>query len=493
MKNKNNRFIYGIVFLFFLMVCFLNPIVGDDWWNYPIGKQGLYKIISRAVELYFIWEGRFVSRVLINLLTYHKILWNFVNASVMTSIVYLINKNTNINKKHDNIFVLLSSILILTLMHPYMFFQTVTWVAGNITYMFVIPFVIYYVYLITKDKINKLEYSFLIITSIIGTMYIENIALIFVFLNCLYLLIDFIKNKKINYKIIILLVLSIITTLLMLLSPGSRDRAINYGNAYFNSLSIFGKIKFNTPDFVKNTFFTNIHMMILMVIGSILLIKNKIKNKKIKLPLYVMELLMFMGPVFYFLNGFGLITNNIFSEKKIFVVLFYGIMTIINSILLVLKNKEFYKDRICIFFCIGMLSNIVMLVSPIWAPRTSLGTYIFTSIAYILVIDKYLENKKIINYIFTFLVVCSFALYGIISISIYRQYLENRKIIEKVIEDKSDVLYLESYPDYVMNSINPTEEFHETEIKKYYGINPNVKIELIPNDWKFRIFYRSDK
>lgn len=493
MKNIKNKLIYIFVFLFFLLVCFLNPIVGDDWWNYPIGKQGLYKIISRAVELYFIWEGRFISRVLINLLTYHKILWNFVNATVMTSIVYLINKNTNINKKHNNIFVLLSSILIFTLMHPYMFFQTVTWVAGNITYMFVIPFVIYYVYLITKDKINKLEYSFLIITSIIGTMYIENIALIFVFLNCLYLLIDFIKNKKVNYKIIIILVLSIISTLLMLLSPGSRERAINYGNAYFNSLSIFGKIKFNIPDFIKNTFFTNIHMMILMIIGSILLIKNKIKNKKIRLILYIMEILMFIGPIFYFLCGFNIMSNNVFSEKKIPVVLFYTVMTIINSILLIFDNKTFYKDRICIFFCIGFLSNIVMLVSPIWAPRTSLGTYIFVSIAYILVIDKYMKNKKIINCVFMLLVICSMTLYGIISISIYRQYKENCKIIEKVIEDKSDVVYLESYPDYVMNSINPTEEFHQTEIKKYYGMNPNIRIELIPNDWKFKVFYRSDK
>ena len=91
------------------------------------------------------------------------------------------------------------------------------------------------------------------------------------------------------------------------------------------------------------------------------------------------------------------------------------------------------------------------------------------------------------------LVICSMTLYGIISISIYRQYKENCKIIEKVIEDKSDVVYLESYPDYVMNSINPTEEFHQTEIKKYYGMNPNIRIELIPNDWKFKVFYRSDK
>ena len=39
MKNIKNKLIYIFVFLFFLLVCFLNPIVGDDWWNYPIGKQ----------------------------------------------------------------------------------------------------------------------------------------------------------------------------------------------------------------------------------------------------------------------------------------------------------------------------------------------------------------------------------------------------------------------------------------------------------------------
>lgn len=482
---KRNRLIYIIIFAFFLAICFLNPIAGDDWWNYPVGSQGIAYIFNRAIEMYFTWEGRFVSRLLINLLTCNKILWNFINASVITGVIYLISRNS---KKKNIIFVLLSSLLIFTFMHPYMFFQTVTWVAGNITYMFVIPIILYYVFLITKDDISNYEYVILVISSIFGTMYVENSALVIVFLSFIYFISSYIKNKKISYKALILLVLSLSSATLMILSPGSRARSLGE-NVYFNGLSLLGKIRYNIHNLVKYTYYTNYYMVLLMFIGNTLLIKNKFKNKLLKRVLYVFEILLIVGPILYLLKGVNIISNNIFSEYNRVTVIIYSLLTIVNFVFLLVDNKDCLRDRAVLLYSIGILSNVVMLVSPTWGPRTALGTYIFLSACYIVVIDKYMKHK-IFNYCLVFAAIGSMLFYGVISVSIYRQYKENSIIVQDGIINNSEVIYLKSYPSYVMNSINPKDEFHQIVFKEYYGIDPKTNLELVPNDWKYSILYK---
>ena len=72
--NKFKKYLpYLIVFTFFLIITTLSPIVGDDWNNYLIGKKGIYKSFTNAVLYYNTWEGRFIGRILINILTYNKI------------------------------------------------------------------------------------------------------------------------------------------------------------------------------------------------------------------------------------------------------------------------------------------------------------------------------------------------------------------------------------------------------------------------------------
>ena len=483
---RKNKLIYIIIFAFFLAVCFLNPIVGDDWWNYPVGKQGISYIFNRAIEMYFTWEGRFVSRLLINILTCHKVLWNFINALVVTGIIYLINRNV---KNRNKISVLLSAVLIFTFMHPYMFFQTITWVAGNITYMFVIPIILYYVFLITKDDINNYEYAILIISSIFGTMYVENLALVIVFLNLVYFFSSYIIDRKINYKALILLVLSLSSASLMILSPGSRSRAIGE-NVYFNGLNLIGKMRYNVHNLVKYTYFTNYYMVLLAFIGNILLIKNKFKNKLMKSFLYFFEILLIVGPSLYLLKGVNIIANNVFSEYNRITIIIYSLLTLINFVLLVINNKNYLRDRSILLYSIGILSNVVMLVSPTWGPRTALGTYIFLSASYIIVIDKYMKRNRIFNCCLALAVVFSMLFYGTISVSIHRQYKENYAIVQDAVASNSETIYLKSYPSYVMNSINPKDEFHQTVFKEYYGIDSKTKLELVPNNWKYSIFYK---
>ena len=78
---------YILYFFFFLIIMCLSPISGDDWGNYLVGEQGIRHMVGNAIGMYFSWEGRFISRLLINILTYNKWLWNIVNSFVIFSIM----------------------------------------------------------------------------------------------------------------------------------------------------------------------------------------------------------------------------------------------------------------------------------------------------------------------------------------------------------------------------------------------------------------------
>ena len=90
-KLKENKIYIGI-FIFILIILFLSPISGDDWGNHLEGTLGFRHMIGQAIGMYFSWEGRFISRILINILTYNKWLWNIINSIAIVGIIYYVEK-----------------------------------------------------------------------------------------------------------------------------------------------------------------------------------------------------------------------------------------------------------------------------------------------------------------------------------------------------------------------------------------------------------------
>ena len=121
--------------VFFLVICVLVPVTGDDWRNYLVGEQGLSSIWEDATIMYKTWEGRFVSRLFIDFFAYYKVLWNVVSSVVMAGICYMSLKLINPKRKwFTGIFFVLSMLLV----EYTVFMQGYTWIAGNVTYTFVI-------------------------------------------------------------------------------------------------------------------------------------------------------------------------------------------------------------------------------------------------------------------------------------------------------------------------------------------------------------------
>ena len=479
-KNSNIKIYIGI-FIFALLILFLSPISGDDWGNYLEGSKGIYHMFSQAVGMYFTWEGRLISRVLINILTYNKWLWNIVNSFAIVGIIYYIEKICKFKNKKTLLLLAFSSILF---MNIFTFSQVVTWLAGNITYLFVIPLLLIYFYIIYNNKDNnKLINTLLIILNIIIPMFIEHMAILLILINIYFIVRDYIKNKTINKKLIVFMIISIISFAVMYFSPGNRIRS-GMENLEFNKLSLFGKISYNIPNLIFYTYRINYFLIPLLIIGSIILIRKKINNKLFRIILYLVEMFSIFPTITYLLESFGINTFN-FDYNSIYLIIYYFVLTIINLVLLI-KNK---KELPIIFYSMGLISNGVMLMSPTWGYRTSFATYLFLCICYLIVIDEYLKKNKLVNILVIITTIMGMLFYLIFYISIYRVNIENEKIIKDANKNNLDKIEIISYPGFAPCNINPVDSFHLKKFKEYYNIKENVEIEIVNKNWKYIIFY----
>ena len=480
---KKTKKFYFIFFAFILFILFLSPISGDDWGNYLVGQNGIRHMIGQALGMYLSWEGRLGSRLLINFLTYNKIIWNFVNTFVIVGITYFIN---NICKFKNKVSLLLLTFLIFLFMNLFTFSQTIVWIAGNITYLFVIVLLLIYIKMLLNNNYNKINITLLIFLNIIIPTFIEHMALILIFINTIFSISYFCRYKKFNKLLLIFLIISIASFLTMFLSPGNRYRS-SMENIQFNELSLFGKIKYNLPSFVYYTYIVNYYSVFLMVLANILIIKKTFKKLFIKLGLYFFQVIAIIPVINYILDT--TISKSFIDYNSILVICYYLLFTII-SFILIIRIKDIRKSYLpLLFFTIGILSNTVMLLSPTWGYRTSLGTYIFLCISSLCVIDYYMKENKV--YIIGLISInCIGALfYSIFYVNIRNAYNDNYKLIKEGIENNSDVIEIYSYPGFAPCNINPSNEYHLEEYKKYYGMKDNVEIRFIEDKWNF-IFYK---
>lgn len=481
MKKENIKYI--VLILFFLFILFLSPISGDDWGNYIEGSKGIRHVFGNAIGMYFDWEGRFFSRILINILTYHKVLWNIINSLMIVGIIYYTVKI--INPRNKELIFILSTLTIL-MMNIFTFSQVVVWVAGNITYLFVIPMMLYYFYnLLQNKKQTKLIIIINILLNMIMPMFIEHMAVTLVVGNILILVYKYIKNKKLDKYILIYLLLSIISLLTMLLSPGSIKRS-KIENVEFNNLSIINKIIYNMPNFIYYTYFIYPYLIVLSTIGNYYLSKE-IKNKYLRFTTFIF--LLFIPIIVTLIYLLSEVTRNSLTiQNNILLIVYFIVYTIISFILMCIYSKN-KKDKITIFFyTLGLVSNLVMLASPTWGFRTSFGTYIFLCISYLEIIDKNTIEKKFVNNSLVVITTIMTIFYSILYISIAKQ---NRENINKINASKhSNVIEIAKYPSFANCNINPTNPYHMKRFKEYFNIPESTEVKIVDNNWKYLIFYR---
>lgn len=472
---------YIALFLFFLILFILSPIAGDDWSNYLVGSEGIRHSLGVALGMYFDWEGRIISRVLINILTYHKWLWNILNSLVVCGIVYMGLKFIDKKPKKEMFFLM---VLVILGMNLFSFSQVMTWIAGNITYLFVVPIILwYFYYVLNNDKYNNWFVCVFSLINLFGCMFVENMAVVLVGGNILLLILKYIKNKKIDKRIILYLVMSIVGTLAMLLSPGTRYRN-SIENVSFNKLNIFEKVIYNIPNFVYYTFITNSFMLVLMNISSFYIIKDKAKNKFLRYLLFIFLFsISTLSIIIYPISLFSNITCGLINHHNVFIILYWLIYLVISFILIYIYDK---KLNTLFLFLIGLGSNVCMLISPTWGFRTSFFTYLMFSIVALKVINNYIKEKRLNYYIVCGCTTLACIFYLTLYINIHRCLVN----VEKAVLSDESVIYIDKFSKYAPCDINPSNEYHLKKFKDYYGLSQDVEIKLVEDKWILDIIYK---
>lgn len=484
---NRNRLFYITIFCFFFLILTLSPISGDDWGNYLVGKIGLRHCFGQALGMYFTWEGRLVSRILINLLTYHKWLWNIVNSICITGIIYMMMKL--IKPKHK-ITVLCLSILSILLMNIYTFSQIIVWIAGNITYLFPIALILFYILDLKNHKeMTKIKVFIMTIFQIIVPMFVEHMAVLFILINLSVLLIKYYQTKKWDKTYLMYTAISIISTLAMFLSPGTKIRS-NMENLEFNQLNIFHKVFYNIPNFIYYTFIVNSYLLCLLSISNSYRIYNlKIdKSKKIFLFLYllvipIITVIIYNLSLFINLPSFFL---ELINPSNIVIIIFW-LSYLLLYFYLQLKDSKTKQGKLnLVFSLLGILSNAIMLLSPTWGYRTSLATYLFLVIPQIEVIDRMNMNKLLEKLLVIITVIVSLVWF-IFYINIRLAQNELEKSIQKQLSEDKEVIEVISFPSYANCNINPINDYHLSKFKEYYSIPSDKEVKLLPNNWRYII------
>ena len=442
-------------------------------------------MIKSAKYNYITFEGRFFSRIFDFIFCYYKYIWVIVNALGMTFIYYCIVKITN-KKNLSYLPVLILEALLLV--DEETFSQVYVWVTGNTTYFMpvIFIFIILFIKRNTFDQINvkysKILYIILPLLSFMFSMFVEpaTVALLSVFI--LIIIYEFLKEKKIDWLLIICFIFSLIGFLLLINSPGTINRS-NDMNA-FSNLKIIEKIIKTFPRQINYVFIKNSFLILITVfVFDSIIIKN-VKGKFKWLLVIFISSLSLMTAAINFLNTlreyhfFGL--KEILNYKNPFIIIYWIIFTIL-CIFIVCKYVKEDKKKILFFFLIALINNGAMLVSPLAGGRTSFVSTIMLYICVFILLSnidlKILTNKKflLLNKILCCVVSVVFILYFS-----YCFYLNNQKekyIINQLEEGKNEIEIIMLPGRYLWNA-NPWDEWHAYTFKVYYKINHEYKLKI---------------
>lgn len=474
------------VFLFSMILLCLVPIAGDDWGNYLAGKNGFIYAFTHAYELYFTWEGRFVSRVLVTIFAQYKWLWNVINSLLITWTIYMCMKFVG-EKPKKVIFPLMC--LVFLGMNLFTFSQIIPWITGNITYFVVVPILLwYFYYLINNDEYSNWRMGLFILINVLCTMFIENMAAVLVGGNILVLIYKYFKNKKIDKRVIVYIIISSLSMLVMMISPGTALRS-KTENVVFNELNLLGKIEYNLPNFVNYTFISNPFLLMLLAISSWFIIRKSFKNKWIRI---LMSIFMISGPVvgiiLYPISLFATKTLFLVDPTKVYVIIYWLVYLISFAYLLWVHNKS---ELVNIFLLLlGLCSNGAMMLSPTWGYRTSFFTYLMFCIVALRIINVYIKERKMVEYFSYTLLGCGCLFYLVFYINVSRCQIDLEISIKKQLNDNSEIVYINSFPSFVNCNINPTNDYHMSSFKKYYGIADEKSVVIKNSNWKYGIFYK---
>ena len=480
MKNKILYIFSAIIFILFAYISFVTPLAGDDW-GYAINGLKQNPLLT-AFQFYQNWSGRFFSELLGLILTNHKLIWNILNPLLFTSIYILIIKITNIKK---NTILIYSILLFLILsVKDQLRMETYTWIMGSVNYtivLFLIILLSYLYKLLILYKRNK-YYYIILIANFIGSMMVENAAIIIVAINISCLIYTIIKKES-NKKIYLLNFIAILGFMILRLSPGAALRLLEHQS--FNEMSLITKISQNYPLFIKYTILDNKYLIMILSLTTITYTYQNVKNLKLKVLIILTFIISFIQSISAFI--YSIIKLDILKiffdiDHSILLVSIILILMIISYLYLFTTLDYHNKLLAYIIFILAGLGTGSMLISPIFGSRNSLFTVYLLFILIIILLNNIIINNKI--------AIIPISIILLLNIIFIRNYYYKYSLVKKIDEERmGQIKYYLDNPDSkeawivkmpIMSihsaDVEEWDVYHMDTFKQYYGLNKDMKV-----------------
>lgn len=465
--NKEN-FLLISIFLFILAICSLTPIVGDDWKNYIVSSSGMKAILDGTISMYMTWEGRIGSRFLIYFLTSHKIIYDLIVALFTTLAIYFVGQFVQKKQRYIVYLLCFASILLCS---RKIFLETYLYVAGGITYLFptmlFIGYLYYYFKVLSKRSAYWYEWILLFLFSMVLPTFVEHVGVAFVVINFVLFIYHSYQNKRIDYLFLSIFLLSLISSLAVVMSPGNTLRNKVDGT----QISMIRLILRNYRNFIYYTFTINAFLLILMNAVYVIYINRYVQRNFMKIVAMIFAVVpSSFITILQTLHDFGIIT--LYLQNN-FIVIFYFILYASSLLFLFIKiekKKEYYLLLIA-----SLLPNLAMMASPIWGGRTTFTTVILLSFLCILLIFKDRRHNSIFTASLTIVMAGIAILYSIIYINLYSFVQYQKKEIKEHMHDDSICVYQIS--EHVIAGLVPYDEYHIDTYKEYYHIPVETQLK----------------
>lgn len=482
------------LFLFFIWVSSMTPLVGDDWGYYINGLKGP---LTMTFEFYQVWSGRVVGEFLGFLLASHHEWWiYFFNPLLFSSTFLLLYKIIDpVSKKGLTVSLIL--FLMFSVSHGIRM-QTFTFVVGSINYRFSAVLALLQLYLIGryfKDANATFKWYEILISVVSGMtvgLIMENIAGGLILANLLLMGYRLIQVKKMD----LILLFNTITTagafLMMRLSPGSRARLLE--DTEWMSKNLIEKVLTKYPEFIRYTFTENKVIIFVLIAIMITLIIQKRNQFKCKITPIILSLVMLSS--LYVLGSSIIVSLNesygisfwkftsiayYFADMNSWILMGYWtfMAMLIFGIMIYLLWKFQSILVIGVYYLLGMAAMGAMLLSPVIGPRCAIFTVYFLIIVIGYLINEIRLNSivnKSVTLVFSVLTILIFVWYGKLYSQVFEVYQEQEQRIEAYKQNPSGDLWLPAYPKRSIHSAEAETPYHQEVFKKFYGLDESVEI-----------------
>lgn len=390
MKEKVKQFlkdgrgaIVAIFILELILFMFITPNKYDDAFFLEKVAQG--NIIDFVSERYNIWTSRVIIEfTLLTVLKTSKYLWILIQASMMALIGYSISKLfvKPEHKKEMNIMI-----IFLVLAYPITMMASAGWAATTINYMWPLATTLYCLIPIKKvwngEKFKLFEYPLFLLSLLFACNQEQTCAIV-----CgsyvLFALLFFIKDKKIHPFIVMQLIISIMSLIFILTTPGNyirKNEEIINNFKDFEMLTIQDKISLGLTTTLSDIIESNsipFTILSLMIVAYIFLTYKENLYRIVALIPFasICSLGIFSKITFVMFPYLGSLTGILTKQEVILTAancnnLAYTIPVILSmivfislilNILLIFKNL---KNNIAVLvFLVGLASRLIMGFSP---------------------------------------------------------------------------------------------------------------------------------